>query len=306
MHSGVGVGGVFTLEYVRPDGTPGWRVQLRNAFTTRGLNYMLEAGFRFGSLVTAATLRNWFSGLIDDTNFAGVSPNDTLASHSGWAEFRQVYQQRPGVASRAIQIFGPANGGMIDSAQPEVVNVGSNSNPVYIPNRSGHIQIVGDGVIRGTYLANGEFIGSGSVLACTAILPPTQDGLPVEAGGSVRISYILIARDAPVPVEVSVDGNGVVTYPSSIEVLAATGGDLITTGEERAGVHYYRTTVGARSWFAAGVADVFVLYTGITQALDDTTIYDLVNYTTTVGVRDHKRTLIDGRADLIATGRYRR
>lgn len=307
MRNGVGIGGSFSLEYANPDGTLGWRAEIPNAWTVVGINYLLELCFR-GADSTATQTSIWGAGLIDDLGFVGVSSADSLRAHPGWAEFRQIYQSRPGVAARATQLWAPANSGSISSDQPATVTLTAGGSTVTLQNSSGHLEIVGDGIIRGVYLANGEFIGSGEVLVCTAILPPTQAGLAVSRGGSLRIGYTLRAREVPAPIAPFLDGD-VMHYSNSQEMVAATGGSIVTTGEERAGVVYYSTTVGAKQPFAASansVSSVTTLYTNVVSADSATTVYDQITLTTTVGVATHKRTLIDGRPDLIGTGFYRR
>lgn len=56
--------------------------QVRNAAVTVGLNYLLDAGFRNQTAVAT-----WYIGLIDNTSFTALAAGDTMASHSGWAEF---------------------------------------------------------------------------------------------------------------------------------------------------------------------------------------------------------------------------
>lgn len=56
--------------------------ELRNAAVTVGLNYLLDAGFRNQTVVTA-----WYIGLIDNSGFSALSAADTMSSHAGWSEF---------------------------------------------------------------------------------------------------------------------------------------------------------------------------------------------------------------------------
>lgn len=56
--------------------------ELRNAAVTVGLNYLLDAGFRNQTVVTA-----WYIGLINNSGFSALSAADTMSSHAGWTEF---------------------------------------------------------------------------------------------------------------------------------------------------------------------------------------------------------------------------
>jgi len=59
-----------------------------NGITDEGIHYLLEAGFRSGTAITA-----WYAGLIDNSGFTGVDPSDTMASHSGWSELYTEYDE---------------------------------------------------------------------------------------------------------------------------------------------------------------------------------------------------------------------
>jgi len=52
-----------------------------NGITDEGIHYLLEAGFRGGTAITA-----WYALLIDNAGFTGVDATDVMSSHTGWAE----------------------------------------------------------------------------------------------------------------------------------------------------------------------------------------------------------------------------
>lgn len=54
-----------------------------NAITNVGKDYLFNAGFNTGTVVTQA---NWCMGLVDNASFSAFSGADTMASH-GWIEF---------------------------------------------------------------------------------------------------------------------------------------------------------------------------------------------------------------------------
>lgn len=58
------------------------RWEVRNAGTTAGFNYLLDAGFRAQTPITA-----WYIGLINNSGYSAVAAGDTASSHAGWTEF---------------------------------------------------------------------------------------------------------------------------------------------------------------------------------------------------------------------------
>jgi hypothetical protein len=64
--------------------TPIFFDQVNNGITDVGIHYLLDAGFRGTSQLSA-----WYAGLIDNAGYTGVDPSDTSASHSGWSEATQ-------------------------------------------------------------------------------------------------------------------------------------------------------------------------------------------------------------------------
>lgn len=99
-----------------------WRIN--NGATTSGLNYLLNTGFRNQSQITT-----WYAGVIAAAGFSGVSVNDTMGSHTGWAEFvgysesvRQTWS--PGTAAAGVVVNS--------AAMAFTVNANSNAQGIFI------------------------------------------------------------------------------------------------------------------------------------------------------------------------------
>lgn len=58
---------------------------VKNDFTTAGKNYMLDC--MFGAATPVAQVDPWYIGLINNSPTPTLLLADTLASHTGWAEF---------------------------------------------------------------------------------------------------------------------------------------------------------------------------------------------------------------------------
>lgn len=55
-----------------------------NAITNVGKDYLFNAGFNTGTVITQSS---WCIGLVDNTSFTAFATSDTMASHGGWIEF---------------------------------------------------------------------------------------------------------------------------------------------------------------------------------------------------------------------------
>lgn len=55
-----------------------------NAITNVGKDYLFNAGFNSGTVVSQSA---WCIGLVDNTSFSSFSTGDTMASHGTWIEF---------------------------------------------------------------------------------------------------------------------------------------------------------------------------------------------------------------------------
>lgn len=156
---GLSLSGSASLRYTRPDGTPGWRVNLPNSVTDEGIDWLLNVGF--AGLAQSPQL---YLGVIDEAGYTGVDPSDTHTSHPGWSEWTAVAS-----VNRPIWIPMAANGGLMGTVSPTIVN------------------ITADGQIRGCFLTT--VIGVGSVAA--GVLYNTVialAGLDVESGGTLEIT----------------------------------------------------------------------------------------------------------------------
>src|SRR4051812_37689087 len=75
------VGGTFHVECIKPDGTRRWIDDAKNAVTTAGLNYTLNASLSNQTVVTV-----WYIGLVDNAGFTAYAAGDIMSSHAGWTE----------------------------------------------------------------------------------------------------------------------------------------------------------------------------------------------------------------------------
>lgn len=160
MRNGIRPTGLFALTYRNPAGLVEWTARFRNGVTLEGVNHFAEAAFRAGSRFSP-----WYCGLIAEGGFSALDELDTHLSHPGWAEFTAVTGGlRPAWAP------GPANGGLVASGSPSV------------------LQLAAGGTIRGAFLASRQAVGpsGGAVLYATG---RTNAGLAVAAGGTVTINY---------------------------------------------------------------------------------------------------------------------
>lgn len=73
--------GVFKIQKFDKDGNFVQEWIVPNTIVNQGKNYMLDATFN-----GASQSSSWYIGLIDQTGFTGISANDVMNSHSGWAE----------------------------------------------------------------------------------------------------------------------------------------------------------------------------------------------------------------------------
>lgn len=74
-------GGVFHFTCLDKEGNIKWQDTAKNLVTKQGLQDMNDKYFK-GSAYTAA----WYLGLVNASPSPVYSPDDTMASHTGWAE----------------------------------------------------------------------------------------------------------------------------------------------------------------------------------------------------------------------------
>lgn len=132
----------------------------RNAATTAGLNYLLDAGFRNQTAVAT-----WYVGLIDNTSFTAIAAADTMSSHSGWAEFDDYDETtRP-----AWTIANAAASGSLASSSVTQFTINAS------------------GTARGMFLASNSTIGGTTgTLWATAV---ESSGRAVASGQTLQAFY---------------------------------------------------------------------------------------------------------------------
>ncbi len=123
-------GGIFTVTCYDKDGNLKWETQAKHLVTKQGLQDMNTQYFK-GATYTAA----WYVGLVDSAGFSTYDSNDTMASHTGWAEATGYSG-----ANRGTATFGSAT-----LADPSVINnLASQAS----------FSITGTATIRGAFLTN--------------------------------------------------------------------------------------------------------------------------------------------------------
>lgn len=78
----------------------------KNASTTQGKNYLLDAGFR-----NTGTTALWYISLVDKASFSTFALADTSASHGGWIEFQDYTE-----AVRQTWVKSAASGGIMSAS----------------------------------------------------------------------------------------------------------------------------------------------------------------------------------------------
>jgi len=89
MYRGTGdkmeIKGFYTkVEIFDKDGNLKHTDSFHNDITNEGKNLILEVMFKDGTQIASTS---WFGGLISNAGYSALSASDTMASHSGWAEF---------------------------------------------------------------------------------------------------------------------------------------------------------------------------------------------------------------------------
>ena len=99
--------GKYRLEHYR-DGKLIDVDEFKNGIVTVGKNYLLDAGFRNQTQITA-----WYFGLINNSGFSALSAADTMSSHTGWTECTDYDE-----ANRPTWSPGAASSGSITNSTP--------------------------------------------------------------------------------------------------------------------------------------------------------------------------------------------
>ena len=105
---------------------PKWWGSNPNGITDEGIHYLLEAGFRGGTPITA-----WYAGLIDNAGYTGVDPSDVMNSHTGWAEATQYDE-----AVRQTLSFGAAASRAITAAISFTMNATKTIEGIFVTSDS--------------------------------------------------------------------------------------------------------------------------------------------------------------------------
>ena len=92
----MGIGCLYHVECIRPDGTLRWAEEFHNIVVGQGVNHILETYFN-GVTYTASH----YVGLKDT---GAVVTADTMASHGGWVELSAIYSEldRPSFGATAV------------------------------------------------------------------------------------------------------------------------------------------------------------------------------------------------------------
>lgn len=90
---------------------------VKNAAVTVGLNYLLDAGFRNQTVITA-----WHIGLINNSGFSALSSSDTMGSHAGWSEFTDYDE----ATRQAWTIANAASSGSLASSTATSFTISAN------------------------------------------------------------------------------------------------------------------------------------------------------------------------------------
>jgi hypothetical protein len=155
--------GRFTVRCLNPDGSEAWRQEFKNGTTIAGLNAILNTMF-----AGASQTSTWYLGLIDNGAYSAVAGTDTMASHSGWAEFTGYDE-----AARQAWTKGSPAGGVINTAT------------------ASSFTMSGSGTLRGAFLvSNGTKSGTSGTLWATGEFGSTQQ---VTAGQVIQVSYTCTA-----------------------------------------------------------------------------------------------------------------
>lgn len=162
MRTAAQIAGTFFFDYRDPKlRKRDWGFHVPNGVTVEGVNYILEAAFRAGTVQPL-----WYLGLIDNAGFVALDEGDTHASHVGWGEYSGVFlSSRP-----QWNVLTPANGGIVPSSSPSIFQITANGNV--------------RGALVGSRMAVGT--GSGAVLYSTGAM---SAGMSVSIGGTLSVTY---------------------------------------------------------------------------------------------------------------------
>ena len=139
------------------------KYEMDNDIVNAGKNQILGVMF-FGA--TQISTGSWVIGLISAAGYSALAAGDTMASHSGWAEFTSYSQ-----ANRVAWGPGAASGQAITNGTPA------------------QFSITASGTLEGVFITDQNTIGgtSGDLWA-TALFSAT---VPVNNGDVIKITYTI-------------------------------------------------------------------------------------------------------------------
>ena len=162
--SAAGGAGVFTIQCFGQDGNLKWEEKNHNLVVNQGLKDMNDKYFS-GSAYTAA----WYLGLITGPGSGTtIAAADTLASHTGWAEYTDYTGNRQAVT------FGAAT-----LADPSVISNSASPNAFVIT--------APGGTVAGAFLASVATGSSGILFSASDFQSPGDRA--VVAGDTLNVTY---------------------------------------------------------------------------------------------------------------------
>lgn len=165
---GLGVGGVFTVECIGPDGQVKWSDKFHNLVVNEGLQDMNSKYFTAIGYTAA-----WYLGLVQGPGSGNTyAAGDTLATHAGWTELV------PGTAytgNRKAVTFGTAT-----TADPSVIN--NSGSP------ASFAMLVNGTSVAGAFLAS---VNTGTSGILFSVGNFTGGDKSVDNGDTLNVTYSL-------------------------------------------------------------------------------------------------------------------
>jgi hypothetical protein len=156
--------GRFHVEHIR-DGKVINTYDFPNDITNQGKNDIFDTMFHDATQIAASA---WAIGLISNAGYSALAPADTMASHSGWAEFGGYTQ-----SNRPAWGPGAATGQAITNASPVTFDINAT------------------GTVKGVFVtSNNTKAGTAGRLWATALF---NADVPVSSGDQLRVTYSVSA-----------------------------------------------------------------------------------------------------------------
>lgn len=157
----ISVGGVYKVECLDADGHVKWVEEFNNLVVNEGLNSMNNVYFYYSS---TAQIQTWYMGLMGAVT-SGVAAGDTLASHTGWAEFTDYSGNRPSISWASST-----------TASPSVITSSARS-----------FSITGTGTVTGAFVCS-VTSGTSGVLFSAKTFSASRN---VVSGDTLNVTYSL-------------------------------------------------------------------------------------------------------------------